>query len=89
MYQRKKGRDLFDMNYALPKIDPNAIIPAWERYMATSGGTLPTREQFMENMQGKLLLREYLDDVKPLLRKGIVFDPISAYAEVERRYWHF
>ena len=89
MYQRKKGRDLFDMNYALPRIDPGAVISAWEQYMTARGGTLPTREQFVENMQAKLLLREYLEDVKPLLRKEIVFDPISAYAEVERTILSF
>lgn len=83
LYQRKKGRDLFDLDLALdhPAFDGNRLLDAFERYMAF-GGTPVTRAQFEENMAAKLTDPAFLTDVPPLLRTGLAHDPKTAWSRV-------
>ena len=55
LYQRKKGRDLFDLATALknPAVDPDRIIAAFSEYM-DQGGHHITRELFERNLASKL-----------------------------------
>ena len=57
LYQRKKGRDLFDLWLALTEqdVDPDEIIHCFTQYM-TFGETATTRAQFEESMAGKMML---------------------------------
>jgi predicted nucleotidyltransferase component of viral defense system len=75
LYQRRKGRDLFDIWYALEsgRIDPSALITCFERYMAESGHSV-TRVQFEENLARKRERLDFRDDVQPLLRPGFSWD---------------
>jgi predicted nucleotidyltransferase component of viral defense system len=43
LYQRRKGRDLFDMWFAITQknVDPNKIIEAWNFYMKEENDILP------------------------------------------------
>ena len=84
LYQRKKGRDLFDLNVALPHVDVPMIVRVWREYMRFMGGEVPSARQFAANMAEKMMLNDYLGDVEPLLRSGISFDPYKAYAEFKR-----
>ena len=70
-YQRRKGRDLFDLANALGKIgsDPDRIIEAFQAYM-THGGHRVSRAQFEENLTGKLRDRSFSSDIGPLLADG-------------------
>ncbi len=70
LYQRKKGRDLFDVATALerfPKLDPGKIIQSFQRYLAHQN-TSVSRAQFEANLAGKMQDRTFLDDLAPLLR---------------------
>lgn len=76
LYQRRQGRDLFDLSLALAtdKVDPSRIVEAFLRYMA-EGGHEVTRGVFKENLARKMLDREFLADISPLLSPGYTFDP--------------
>lgn len=71
LYQRRKGRDLFDLAVALEHPDSNAgkIIDAFQAYM-DHGGHQVTRTQFEENLQAKLNKRTFAADIGPLLSAG-------------------
>ena len=84
LYQRKKGRDLFDLNLALPCVDAPTIVRVWREYMRFRGGDVPSAKQFAANMDEKMTLNDYLGDVEPLLRSGVSYDSHEAYAEFKR-----
>lgn len=71
LYQRRKGRDLFDMATALSQghADPAHIVAAFARYMA-EGNHHVTRAQFEENLLTKIEDNRFLSDLPPLLATG-------------------
>lgn len=75
LYQRKKGRDLFDLWHALEtgRVDPPTLIACFQRYMG-EGGHGVTRAQFEQNLQGKRGLPDFREDIDPLLRSGESWD---------------
>lgn len=85
LYQRKKGRDLFDLYYALQNatIDTDEIIRCYRRYMSFVVNTPPTYKQFMANMEEKMADPEFIGDTAKLLRPGIQFDPNLAWSIVK------
>ena len=87
MYQRRKVRDLFDMDYALKNagVDVGKLLRCWRRYMGADGHEPPTHREFIENMNLKMSSKDYLNDMADILRSGITFDPITAYAHVRER----
>ena len=81
MFQRKRGRDLFDLYWALTKsptpVDPAAIIASFEHYLKQEG-TKAGRAEFIGILDNHLNDRGYCSDTEPLLRSGIIYDPQSA-----------
>jgi predicted nucleotidyltransferase component of viral defense system len=75
LYQRRKGRDLFDVWYAAREgnTDPEAVITCFERYM-TEGGHAVTRALFEANLQGKSARKDFRRDMDPLLRHDLSWD---------------
>lgn len=75
LYQRKKGRDLFDLWLALERdvVDPPRLIACFERYMM-EGGHSVTRAQFEGNLHEKRGAALFRADIGPLLRPGIDWD---------------
>lgn len=88
LYQRRKGRDLFDMAYALERktIDDDKVLRCWRRYITFGGKTAPSFEEFDANMAAKLSMPDYAGDVALLLRPGMAFDAEKAYAVVRKRF---
>lgn len=82
LYQRKKGRDLFDLAVALkgPSADPDRVIEAFLRYMA-QGGRQVSRAEFEQNFDAKLRDRQFTADLGTLLATGYAWD-IDAAAEI-------
>jgi len=76
LYQRRKGRDLFDLWYA----DQHATID-WPRVMSAFrqimeiDGTPVTDKQLLLNLEEKLNHPDFLIDIPNLLRPEIQFDP--------------
>lgn len=83
LYQRKKGRDLFDLDVALdhPELDAERLLEAFEEY-TSFGGTPITRAQFEANMAAKITDAPFVTDVLPLLRTGIDHEPAEAWSRV-------
>jgi predicted nucleotidyltransferase component of viral defense system len=82
LYQRKKGRDLFDMAMALDRgADPERIVACFARYM-TEGGHHVTRARFEQNLFEKRARDAFRGDLEPLLRVGSSWDPDVALTRV-------
>ena len=81
LYQRKKGRDLFDLAYALQNADvnPDEIIRCYRRYMSFVVAAPPTRKQFIANMEEKMVDPEFTGDTTMLLRPDITFNPEASW----------
>ena len=75
LYQRKKGRDLFDLAMALKKssVDADRIVAAFSEYMHREGHRV-TRAQFEENIAAKLRAPQFIADITPLLVSGLSWD---------------
>jgi predicted nucleotidyltransferase component of viral defense system len=81
LYQRKKGRDLFDLTLALNQnlVNPQRVLDAFIEYLAREG-TQVTRALFEENLYAKLADPRFTADIGPLLRTDISWD-LKAAAE--------
>jgi predicted nucleotidyltransferase component of viral defense system len=68
-YQRKKGRDLFDLSTALdrfPNLDAKKVIRCFQHYMEVNGARV-SRAEFEANLAEKLSDPVFRADVAPLL----------------------
>ena len=75
LYQRRKGRDLFDLATALEdeRTDPQRIIAAFQQYM-DHGQHRVTRALFEQNIATKLSDPQFAADIGPLLSHGNRWD---------------
>jgi predicted nucleotidyltransferase component of viral defense system len=75
LYQRRKGRDLFDLAAALRScpVDPTILISVFEHYMRMEGHPI-TRGTYRDNLSAKMEHPGFLSDCPPLLRPGTPFD---------------
>jgi predicted nucleotidyltransferase component of viral defense system len=76
LYQRKAGRDLFDLATALTSgnADPERVVKSFLRYMEHEQHQI-TRALFEENLAEKLQDPTFLADISPLLSDGYKWDP--------------
>jgi predicted nucleotidyltransferase component of viral defense system len=82
LFQRKKGRDLFDLVLALEAgVDPAAVVEMFLAYTKADGREI-TRAIFEENLEGKLRLPAFTDDVPVLLPPSTTFDLAAGVARV-------
>lgn len=83
LYQRRKGRDLFDLAVALkqPSLDPGRAVEAFLHYMAQEEGNI-TRALFERNLAAKLKMPLFAADIGPLLAAGYSWDIHQAAEEV-------
>lgn len=81
LYQRRKGRDLYDLYKAISseEINKEELLYCFREYMAFSVGKAPTAIQFTQNMEAKLLDKEFLGDTVALLRPAEPYDPRIAW----------
>ena len=89
LYQRKKGRDLLDLQLAIlsGKLNVESVLECYNRYMEFVVEKVPTYKQFVQNMDLKLQDPEFLFDTDNLLREGVAcFDPLSAWQLVKRTF---
>ena len=70
LYQRKKGRDLFDLDYSRlnMELDMDKIIECFKAYMKFSVDHIPTQRQFMLNIEEKEQDQFFLMDMDGLIR---------------------
>ncbi len=86
LYQRRKGRDLFDLAVALETgtLDPDRVVAAFVKYMERDGHDV-TRARFEQNLQAKLRDPRFNADIGPLLATGFSWDADQAAAIVRSR----
>ena len=72
LYQRKKGRDLFDLQKALenPNLNADNVIKCYDQYISFSAGNSPSKavffDKFREKNAGRNLFRRYTNLTLPL-----------------------
>ncbi|MCF8330365.1 MAG: nucleotidyl transferase AbiEii/AbiGii toxin family protein [Crocinitomicaceae bacterium] len=81
LYQRKKGRDLFDLDYSRlnMKLDMDKIIESFNAYMKFSVNSIPTKRQFILNLEEKEQDQNFLMDMDGLIRSGISYNQKEAF----------
>ena len=87
LYQRRKGRDLFDLYKTLTTANLNIdnVLRAYNEYMDFVVEHKPTYKEFIINMADKMQDDEFLGDTKGMLRFGDTFDPHTAYELVREK----
>ena len=85
LYQRRKGRDLFDLWLGLiaGKADAGSVEDIFQHYMRTEGH-LVSQGVFRENVAAKLHHPGFLSDIPPLLVPGTPFDGQEAFKLIDR-----
>jgi predicted nucleotidyltransferase component of viral defense system len=84
MYQRKKGRDLFDLYWALTHLDIDAekVIHCYKIHMEHAVNKPPTQKQFLANMSEKMTDRDFMEDIRLVLMRGMEYDDEAAWEVV-------
>ncbi len=84
LYQRRKGRDLFDLWYALEQkqIDIERLIQAYRKFMEYLSQP-PTKKMYLANIAEKMNDDEFLRDMEILLKPGVEFNIQVAYEKVK------
>lgn len=88
LYQRSKGRDLFDQYQALIKaknLDIDTLIRCYHRYINFSDGESPTKEIYLANIQEKMNDPEFIGDTKGLISQEEKWNPQKAYEFVKEK----
>jgi predicted nucleotidyltransferase component of viral defense system len=85
LYQRRKGRDLYDLYMALSLAEVNVdnILLCYRKYMEYVVGKPPAQKEFLLNMELKMQDEEFLGDTSMLLRGGEEYEPQKAYEVVK------
>ncbi len=85
LYQRKKGRDLFDLALALQHegVSPDRIVEVFARYMNEDGGRV-TRAMFEQNLAAKRRDSLFTADMTPLLATAQTWSFEAAFDRVWR-----
>jgi len=75
LYQRRKGRDLFDLWLCLSRglVDPNQVVACFAAYMKHQGRTI-SRAEFERNLFEKESNLTFPGDISPLLAVGVSYD---------------
>lgn len=86
LYQRKKGRDLFDLGFALQRNDvsPDRVVEAFQKYMQADGA-LVTRAMFEQNLIATKNDPIFTADMTPLLAHGNTWDFDDSFERVWTR----
>jgi len=79
LYQRRKGRDLFDLWLCLSRrfVDPSRVVDCFLRYMAHENNPV-SRAQFEQNLHDKQSDSAFMEDIAPLLTVSTKYDPSDA-----------
>lgn len=87
LYQRKKGRDLFDLWWANThrELDLEGVAVHFRRYMAEEGSDVPSAAQLRANLDAKAATGVF-EEVRPLLRTDVGYDATEALAWLEEAF---
>ena len=83
LYQRRKGRDLFDLWYGLKegKADAAKVVRIFREYMKAEGHRISAMD-YEKNIESKVSHSGFIEDVTPLLSAGMNYDVKEAFSLV-------
>lgn len=86
LYQRRKGRDLFDLWIGLRTkgVEAGRVVAAFRRYMHAARAKV-SRAEFEKNLAAKVAFRAFRDDLRPLLAPAVEYDAAEAARLVGER----
>ncbi len=82
LYQRSKGRDLFDLDYSRLNIELNIdeIIHCFKEYITfATGNRPPSKKEFLMNIEEKENDPNFTGDMEALLRPEIAYNQEAAF----------
>ena len=84
LYQRKKGRDLFDLYTALQSglLDVEVAIDSYRKYMVFTGYKVPSATEYANNLEEKMKDEYFRIEILPFLSRNIEYDAYEAYSLV-------
>jgi predicted nucleotidyltransferase component of viral defense system len=87
LYQRRKGRDLFDLWKALStqELDTENIIRCYHEYIGFVVDNPPTQKEYLLNMEQKIEDAEFTGDIEMLLRPNENYNPQEAWELVKNQ----
>lgn len=87
LYQRRRGRDLFDLWDASRRgdVNPVRVIEAFQAYLRAEDLRV-TRAEFERNLAAKARNRLFIEEVTPMLAPGIAYDARAALDLVQREF---
>ena len=87
LYQRRKGRDLFDLYYAFTQLEvnPQNLVEVYKEYMNFSKGLPPTQKQFVLNVDEKIQDPDFEGDIYALLRPKVKYNQVEAYELIKKK----
>jgi predicted nucleotidyltransferase component of viral defense system len=88
LYQRRKGRDLFDLYWAMSnqKVDVKKLLQCYYEYMNFVVDKPPTTKQFLINIDDKLSDNEFVNDIRAILRPNVVYDNTMAWDFIKQKF---
>ena len=81
LYQRRKGRDLFDLWYGLTEGNADAvkIVKIFKEYMKAEGHVIKG-EDYMKNIEAKMKHPGFVEDVTPMLHADVNYEAKAAFS---------
>lgn len=85
LYQRRKGRDLFDLYWTMINhdVDVEKLLHCYKTYMEYSVDKPPTQKQFLANMEEKMLDKEFTEDIHFVLKPNVEYNNMTAWEFVK------
>ena len=87
LYQRSKGRDLFDLDYSRLNIELNIdeIIHCFMEYTTfATGNRPPSQKEFLMNIEEKEQDPNFTGDMEALLRAGVEYNQEEAFTWLKK-----
>jgi predicted nucleotidyltransferase component of viral defense system len=85
LYQRRKGRDLFDLwtGLTIGKADSGKIVKLFRKYMKAEGLTV-NRKSYLKNLEDKMNHPGFVQDIAPLLPATVKYNAAKAFTLISR-----
>jgi len=85
LYQRKKGRDLFDIAHFLSKpiVEPDKVIESFKKYL-THGGHSISKAQYLDNLEAKMMDKVFVRDIDSFIISDLDYNPEDAAEYVKQ-----
>ena len=86
LYQRRKGRDLFDL-FISKDLRPKykTVMEIFNQYIKAENNII-TANQFYNNLSEKMKNKEFLADIYPIVNPDLNYSPTKAYQYVTENY---